>query len=129
MLTVINKLKEYYEINTETEDKLLKEKSVTIDTNTFVDKENLFNWPDLDNDIDTDGSCYGLRTHIGILSDGTVVPCCLDTDGVINLGNIYEEDLDTILNKKISTEIVENFKNGKAIMPLCRKCDFRNRFI
>lgn len=129
MLTIIDKLKEHYEISPETEDKLLKEKSVTIDTNTFVDKENLFNWPDLDNDIDTDGCCYGLRTHIGILSDGTVVPCCLDTDGIINLGNIYEEDLDTILNKKISTEIVDNFKNGKAIMPLCRKCDFRNRFI
>ena len=129
MITVINKLKEYYDIDSITEDKLLKEKSITIDTNTFVDKENLFSWPDLENDIDTDGSCYGLRTHIGILSDGTVVPCCLDTDGIINLGNIYKEDLNTILNKKISTEIVENFKNGKAIMPLCRKCDFRNRFI
>ncbi len=128
-LTIIDKLKQYYDIDESLEKKLLTDKSIKIDINTFVDKDNLFTWPDLGNSVNCDGTCYGLRTHIGILSDGTVVPCCLDSDGIINLGNIFEESLDNILNKKISTEIVENFKNGKAIHPLCKKCNFRERFI
>ena len=104
-------------------------KSIKIDTNTFVDKDNLFEWPDLSNEIETDGYCYGLNSHIGILSDGTVIPCCLDANGVIELGNIFKEELKDILNKKISTEIVEGFKNNKAVHPLCKKCNFRERFI
>jgi MoaA/NifB/PqqE/SkfB family radical SAM enzyme len=128
-LTIIDKLKQYYDIDESLEKKLLTDKSIKIDINTFVDKDNLFTWPDLGNSVNCDGTCYGLRTHIGILSDGTVVPRCLDSDGIINLGNIFEESLDNILNKKISTEIVENFKNGKAIHPLCKKCNFRERFI
>ena len=129
LVNVINKLKEYYEINDSIVDKLTKEKSIKIDTNTFVDKDNLFDWPDLNNSVETDGYCYGLNTHIGILSDGTVIPCCLDSDGIIELGNIYNESLGDILNKKISTDIVEGFKNNKAVHPLCKKCNFRERFI
>jgi radical SAM protein with 4Fe4S-binding SPASM domain len=125
---IIRHLKEKYNIDEEIEKRLLKEKSVKIDFNTFVDKDNLFTWPKLDNDIDTEGFCYGLKTHLGILSDGTVVPCCLDRNGEIKLGNIFEEDLEDILNKKETIEIIEGFKNNKAIHPLCRKCDFRKRF-
>ena len=71
----------------------------------------------------------GLRTHIGILVDGTVVPCCLDTNGVINLGNIYEEDLKDVLNKKIVNDMKENFKNNKKINKLCKHCNFYDRII
>jgi radical SAM protein with 4Fe4S-binding SPASM domain len=129
MINIIKTLKKYYDISTETEEKILKDKSIKIDINTFVDKDNLFEWPDLNNEIECSGKCYGLNTHIGILSDGTVVPCCLDSDGIINLGNIFNESLEDILNKKISTEIVEGFKNNKAVHPLCKKCNFRERFI
>ena len=129
LINIINKLKNYYDINETVEKDLLTNKSVTIDINTFVDKDNLFDWPSLGITKNYDGPCYGLRTHIGILSDGTVVPCCLDCDGIIDLGNIFTESLEDILNKKISTEMVENFKNGKSIHPLCKKCNFRERFI
>ena len=30
--------------------------------------------------------------------DGTIVPCCLDSEGVINLGNIFNDDIDAVLN-------------------------------
>jgi radical SAM protein with 4Fe4S-binding SPASM domain len=126
---IISKLSEYYNLSDEIKEKIRNDKSIKIDTNTFVDKDNLFEWPDMDNDIDSDGYCYGLNTHIGILSDGTVIPCCLDANGIINLGNIFNESLEDILNKKISTEIVNNFKNNKAVHPLCKKCNFRERFI
>lgn len=128
LLNVIDELSKYYDINDEIKDRLITDKSVKIDINTFVDKDNLFEWPDVNNNIETDGYCYGLNTHIGILSDGTVIPCCLDANGVIELGNIFKERLSDILNKKISTEIVEGFKNNKAVHPLCKKCNFRERF-
>ena len=126
---IINHLSSYYDIDEDTKEKIRTLKSIKIDTNTFVDKDNLFEWPDLSNEIETDGYCYGLNSHIGILSDGTVIPCCLDANGVIELGNIFKEELKDILNKKISTEIVEGFKNNKAVHPLCKKCNFRERFI
>ena len=125
---IIDKLDEYYDISEDIKEKIINDKSIKIDTHTFVDKDNLFEWPDVNNNIETDGYCYGLTTHIGILSDGTVIPCCLDANGVIELGNIFKESLSDILNKKISTEIVEGFKNNKAVHPLCKKCNFRERF-
>ena len=99
-----------------------------IDINRFVDKDNLFEWPDMNNSVEKDGYCYGLKTHIGILSDGTVIPCCLDASGVIELGNIFNESIEDILNKQITKDIIEGFKNNKAVHPLCRKCNFRERF-
>ena len=125
---IIKKLVEYYDISEDVKEKIINDKSIKIGTHTFVDKDNLFEWPDVNNNIETDGYCYGLNTHIGILSDGTVIPCCLDANGVIELGNIFKERLSDILNKKISIEIVEGFKNNKAVHPLCKKCNFRERF-
>ena len=72
--------------------------------NIFIDTFHEFIWPDLDNNYYNEfGKCLGLRDHIGILSDGTIIPCCLDSRGVINLGNIYKDNIDDIYNSKIAT--------------------------
>ena len=71
------------------------------------------------------GTCLGLKTHIAILSNGTIVPCCLDSGGVINLGNIFLEDLDTILNKDRTKNIISGFNNNKLCEKLCQKCGFK----
>ena len=125
LLNIVNKISEYYDVDKE---KLLNDKSTKIDINRYVDKDNLFEWPDMNNSVEKDGYCYGLKTHIGILSDGTVIPCCLDASGVIELGNIFNESIEDILNKQITKDIIEGFKNNKAVHPLCRKCNFRERF-
>ena len=125
---IICKLDEYYNLSEEIKKSLLNEKSTKLDINRFVDKDNLFVWPNMNNSVQKDGFCYALKSHIGILSDGTVVPCCLDASGVIDLGNIFKESLDEILNKKLTKDIIEGFKNNKAFHPLCKKCNFRERF-
>ena len=125
LLNIVNKISEYYDVDKE---KLLNDKSIKIDNNRFVDKDNLFEWPDMNNTVEKDGFCYALKTHIGILSDGTVVPCCLDASGVIELGNIFDESVEDILNKQMTKDIIEGFRNNKAVHPLCRKCNFRERF-
>lgn len=89
-----------------------------------------FRWPDLNAEIKGDKyACYALKDQFGILCDGTVVPCCLDSEGVINLGNIFSEDINTILNSKRAIQIVDGFKRGEAHEELCTKCGYAQRFV
>lgn len=89
-----------------------------------------FEWPDSEAEIKGDTFfCYGLKDQFGILTDGTVVPCCLDSEGVISLGNIFEEDIETILNSSRATALVEGFKCGIATEELCRRCGYAQRFV
>jgi radical SAM protein with 4Fe4S-binding SPASM domain len=95
----------------------------------YLDFENEFKWPDINDEKKSDvGTCYGLRSHIGILVDGTVVPCCLDTDGVMNLGNIFENDMGTILNSPRCKAMKEGFLNRKLSESLCQRCHYITRF-
>lgn len=128
-IMIVNKIIEYYKLETDIVNKIYKDKEIKIFNNTFVNKDNLFTWPDNSNGFDLDGKCYGLNTHIGILVDGTVIPCCLDGNGEINLGNIFNEDLEEILNTDLVKNMIKGFKNGKSICQLCKNCNFRNRFI
>ncbi len=88
-----------------------------------------FEWPDL---TASDGGehvfCYGLSDHFGILADGTVVPCCLDSDGIISLGNALNTDISDILNSPRAKAIAEGFKNRTACEELCRRCGYARRF-
>ncbi len=87
-----------------------------------------FEWPDKDAEIKGDGFfCYGLKDQFGILVDGTVVPCCLDSEGIINLGNIYNDDIEDILHSKRAFRMVEDFKCRKAAEDLCKKCGYAHK--
>ena len=93
--------------------------------NVFLSQFHEFIWPDLRNDYYNEkGRCYGLIDHIGILSDGTVVPCCLDSFGCISLGNIFESDLDSILESSRIINMINGFKNGIKCEELCKHCCF-----
>lgn len=88
-----------------------------------------FDWPDMGAE---DGGervfCYGLCDHFGVLCDGTVVPCCLDSDGRLALGNIFSEPIEKILNSERALAISEGFKQHTAKEELCRKCGYARRF-
>lgn len=117
---IINEVNNYYKVNIT--------KNTKIKENLFFNFEKQFIWPDLNNSYyNESGKCYGLTDHIGILVDGTIVPCCLDTLGIINLGNIFKEEIDEILNKKTVIKMIEEFKNNKKEMELCKHCNFLER--
>lgn len=103
-------------------------KSLRLAPKLLLHFDSYFEWPSLNSSHKSQGSCYGLRSHIGILSDGTVVPCCLDGEGVINLGNLHERKLCDILASNRATEIREGFMQGKALEELCVKCSYKDRF-
>ena len=124
-------------VNSEYKDKVIKEldnkynvcigenKSLKLADNIYYEVENEFIWPSLDNDYYNEcGSCRGLRDHIGILVDGTIIPCCLDSAGVINLGNVYKQDLNDIIGSDLFREMKQGFLDNKKIHELCRKCNF-----
>ena len=89
----------------------------------YIENETIFDWPDETAEArDGRASCWGTRDHIGILSDGTVVPCCLDHEGTIRLGNIFTDDLGGILASRRVTAMREGFLRGEAVEPYCRRC-------
>ncbi len=75
-----------------------------------------------------EGFCYGLDSHFGILSSGKVIPCCLDKDGVVDLGNTNNSQLEDILTSPRVKAIQNGFKERKVIEELCQKCEYRTRF-
>ena len=96
----------------------------------FLEWGERFAWPDRAAEIRGERFfCYGLKDQFGILSDGTVVPCCLDSDGVIALGNVFEEDVATILQSERARAIADGFRCGTASEDLCRRCGYAQRFV
>lgn len=89
-----------------------------------------FDWPDLSApEGDSQVSCYGLKDQLGVLCDGTVVPCCLDHEGDIPLGNLFTDELEYILETPRAQAILSGFANGCAVEELCRKCGYaRQKF-
>lgn len=96
---------------------------------TYIEHGDKFDWPDLSA---PEGNrkvfCYGLRDQLGVLCDGTVVPCCLDHEGDLALGNLFETNLDTILTSERAQNIYNGFTKREAMEPLCRRCGYARRF-
>lgn len=96
-----------------------------IKENLFLDQEKSFIWPNLNNSYySKEGTCYALKTHIAILVDGRVVPCCLDQEGILTLGNIFEEELEEILQSPKAVKMKEGFSQNKKCEELCQRCNF-----
>lgn len=95
----------------------------------FLEWGEKFDWPDLQTpDRGETCFCYGLRDQVAVLSDGTVVPCCLDREGAMALGNLYETPLEELLETPRAKAIYDGFSRREAVEPLCRTCGFARRF-
>ena len=104
-------------------------KGTRIGERIYIEYGDKFDWPSLESDdIEEKIFCYGLRDQIGILADGTVVPCCLDNNGEINLGNIFESDLEEIINSPKAQNIYDGFSNRTACEELCKRCSLVRKF-
>jgi radical SAM protein with 4Fe4S-binding SPASM domain len=106
----------------------MRPKTIRLDEKIILHFENYFEWPSLQNPLYGDGACHGLRSHIAILASGKVVPCCLDCDGVMELGDLHHDTLDEILSNSRAKSIVEGFDKGSAVEELCRHCSYKSRF-
>lgn len=104
-------------------------KGIRIRDKLHIEWGDRFEWPDKSAPIQSDDAfCYGLRDHFGILCDGSVVPCCLDSDGELTLGNIFKDSIDEILNSPTAAAMREGFNKRTAVTDLCRRCGYAQRF-
>ena len=104
-------------------------KSLRLQGRLYLHFDTEFVWPSTELPVlGTEGTCYGLKSHIGVLADGTVVPCCLDHQGAIQLGSLKTDSLMNILNSPRARAMRLGFDRGELVEPLCQRCQYIERF-
>lgn len=92
----------------------------------YLEYDQMFEWPDVGHEEygEEETFCYALRNQIGVLVDGTVVPCCLDHEGAMPLGNLHRQSLSEVLASPRARALYEGFSRHHASEELCRKCGY-----
>ena len=129
MLEYLEKIKLKYNIDESSYKKILEGNNIKIKENVYINKDKEFTWPSLENEYCREnGFCYGLRNQIGIFVDGTITICCLDSFGISNLGNIFNDNLEEILKCDRVNKILNNFNERRAFLDICKHCSYKERF-
>ncbi|MGM9950944.1 MAG: radical SAM/SPASM domain-containing protein [Lysinibacillus sp.] len=122
-------LEKEYGLDFKIEERVEPGKGVKIAPNIYLNQDHEFKWPSLQEpEYKGKGFCHALRSQAAVLVDGTVVPCCLDGEGVISLGNINEQPFSEIVEGERANNLVEGFSRREAVEELCRKCGYRQKF-
>ena len=126
-INIIKSIEDYYKISN-LKQQLIENEFTQLRKDIFINQDTEFTWPDIDKEeIIGNGRCLALKDQVAILVDGTVVPCCLDNNGDIPLGNIFEETMEEILDKPQSKLIKKNFESSIKTCKLCKTCGFLKR--
>ena len=109
--------------------KLLPHTSLT--DKIYISFADVFEWPITTENQEKNSKkfCYGLRSHFGILCDGTVVACCLDSEGKLALGNIFKSKISDILNSPRAKNIYKGFSDRNITEDFCKTCSYANKFL
>ena len=125
---ILSMLEEKLMLDIRLSEELQRKHNIKLKDRIYLNMAEKFEWPDMDRDIiDENVFCYGLRDQIGILVDGTVVPCCLDSEGNIPLGNIFESSLEDIIASERATKMYDGFSRRCAVEELCKRCGYAKR--
>lgn len=126
---VFKYLEDFFKISINRKVDVALTKSKKLFDKVYLHFDSRFDWPSFNIPYQGDkGTCQGLRNHFGILSDGTVVPCCLDKEAKINLGNLFETPLTEILASDRAVKMKEGFEKGVLCEKLCQHCPYIRRF-
>lgn len=127
---ILKKIEQRFGIQVDTDIQVKVQKSRRLKNRLYLHFDTEFTWPRIDLPVlGESGRCYGLSSHFGILVDGTVVPCCLDKEGAIPLGNIKERPIADILSDQRSVTILKGFRENKLVEELCKRCQYIERFV
>ena len=129
MLKYLEIIREKYNIDNSTYEEIINGKNIKIKNNVYINKDKEFEWPDINNNYYNEyGFCYGLKNQIGILVDGTITICCLDSFGVSNLGNIFKDGMDNVIDSDKVKKIIKGFNDRKVYLDICKHCSYKERF-
>ena len=122
-------LEEFFALPEPLADAVVTGQGLKLAEGVFLSQKERFSWPTLAGaDQGGQGYCLGLRDQAAILVDGTVVPCCLDAEGEIPLGNVFQESFATIVAGERAAHLRRGFSQRKVVEELCRRCSYRLRF-
>lgn len=122
-------LEKEFNLDYKIEEKVVPGSGVKIANRIYLNQDHEFQWPSLQApEDDGKGFCHALRSQAAILVDGTVVPCCLDGEGVINLGNINSTPFSEIVEGERANNLFDGFSRREAVEEMCRKCGYRMKF-
>lgn len=100
--------------------------------NLYLEFDRKFEWPSANaSSAKREVFCKALLKQIGVLSDGSLVPCCLDHNGDVALGNLFHQSLEEILSSPRAQAMIEGFQHHTATEALCQNCEsalVRNSF-
>lgn len=100
--------------------------------NLYLEFDRKFEWPLANaSSAKREVFCKALLKQIGVLSDGSLVPCCLDHNGDVVLGNLFHQSLEEILSSPRAQAMIEGFQHHTATEALCQNCEsalVRNSF-
>jgi radical SAM protein with 4Fe4S-binding SPASM domain len=126
---VLEIIEQEFKLDYKIEEKFVRGSGLKISERIYLNQDHEFQWPDLKEAEDEGkGFCHALRNQAAILVDGTVVPCCLDGEGVINLGNIHQTPFSEIVEGERANNLFNGFSRREVVEELCRKCGYRQRF-
>ena len=125
---IIEKINQTFDTNLTTKN---SHQHISLTDKVYISFADVFDWP-----IDTENKekncvkfCYALRSHFGILCDGTVVACCLDSEGKLALGNIFKDKIADILNTPRAKNIYKGFTDRNTTEDFCKTCTYANKFL
>ncbi|MNJ47536.1 molybdenum cofactor biosynthesis protein A [compost metagenome] len=122
-------IEQAFELDYHIEEKVIPGNGLKIADRIYLNQDVEFDWPSLTAPEDEGiGFCHALRNQAGILVDGTVIPCCLDGEGVLGLGNVHKQPFAEIIEGERASRIYDGFSRREAVEELCRKCGYRKRF-
>lgn len=122
-------LEQAFDLDYKIEEKVAPGSGIKIADRVYINQDYEFQWPSLQAPKDDGvGFCHALRSQAAVLVDGTVVPCCLDGEGVIKLGNLNENSFSAIIEDERATRMYDGFSRREAVEELCRRCGYRKRF-
>ncbi|NKI20040.1 radical SAM protein [Paenibacillus dendritiformis] len=122
-------LEKEFELDYRIEEKVVPGGGIRIAERIYLNQDYEFQWPSLQApEDDGKGFCHALRSQAAVLVDGTVVPCCLDGEGIIRLGNVYQAPFAEIVEGERASRLFDGFSRREAVEELCRKCGYRKRF-
>lgn len=125
---IVDKIISYYRLDNDVIEKINQEKNTKIRGNIYIDRDYEFDWPKIDTKKSGVGTCLGTKSHIAILSNGNITPCCLDSGGIMKLGNIFQDNLDDVISSSRFQRIYQGFRHHQITEDLCQSCTFRKRF-
>ena len=126
---IYSRINRYFNINIDIQKVYQKGDNIRIGRKVLINFDEYFEWPQLSNSyVGDSGYCYGLKSHFAITVDGVVVPCCLDQNAIMSLGNMQDDTITNLLKSQRSLSIIAGFKNHKIVEKLCQHCSFRVRF-